>query len=171
MNTEDKKAWCMEAQNNYEPAFIEKFGEMFDLIINPAKQKHPFEPDLYRLKNSTAAELKCQFTPFYLSETKFGIPPQYVWSFNAYDLHRYTLKNCDNMEFFIWLKFKKSQYGNIVVEDTEAVYYTTLFELKRAINKRNHTHQFLKRKTDEVNKKENFIVDLRDFKRIYPKEK
>ena len=166
--TENRSKWYKNA-NQWEVDFIEKYGEKYGLIINPSKENNKFSPDLFILKSSISAYLKMLKEPFYTSDKVFNIPPQYCWTFNPSDLFEYSVKYSDNFGLFIWQKFEKSKmYGKEIFE-IEAVYYVSLFELKKMIQKNSKIHHYVRRMNDtNGNSFGSYGVDLRKIHNLKP---
>ena len=165
-DTEKREDWYKKA-DKWEMEFVEKYGEKFDIIINPAKTKYKTAPDLYILSTSQAADLKILNVPFFKSESIYNIPPQYCWTFNPSDLFEYSVKHSDSFGIFIWKNFEESsRYGNHVKEE-EALYYLPLFKIKKMTVHNNKIHHYIRRMNDtNGNSFGSYGLDLREFQKI-----
>ena len=164
--TEKRETWYKNAEI-WEIEFIKKYGDKFGLIINPSKTVSKYAPDLYILKSSVSADLKLLKQPFYKSEQIYNIPPQYCWTFNPSDLFDYSVKYCDNFGIFIWKKFDDSTKYDIKIKKDESVYYTTLFDLKKLVQKNGKIHEYIRRMNDtNGNSYGSYGIDLRCIHKI-----
>lgn len=161
MNTEIRQGWYIEAEK-WEQDFIKKYGETYKLIINPSKSISKYAPDLFMLTNSMSADLKLLKEPFYKSKNIFNIEPQYCWTFNVSDYFSYSAEYPDSFGIFIWKIFEQSNKYGVNINKEESVYYTTLFDLKRIINKEGKIHKYIRRMNDNNgNSYGSYGIDLR----------
>lgn len=166
IDTEKREGWYKNA-DNWEIDFVKKYGNRFDVIINPSKNISKYAPDLFILKTSVSGDLKILKEPFYKSQNIYGIPPDYCWTFNPSDLFEYTTKYCDNFGIFIWKQFEKSTKYNIDIDKDESVYYVTLFDLKKIIIKSGKIHHYIRRMNDtNGNSYGSYGIDLRKLHKL-----
>jgi len=166
MYNENRKVWYNKA-DNWELDFINKYGEKYGLIINPSKEISKYAPDLFILKSSISADLKMLNVPFYKSDEIYNIPAQYCWTFNPSDLFEYSTKYSDNFGIFVWKKFKQSLKYNKNINEEESIYYITLFELKKLIQKQGKIHHYIRRMNDtNGNSYGSFGIDLREMHKL-----
>jgi hypothetical protein len=85
---QDKVPRC-EHGASHEEVFIKKYGEQFKLITNPQKQQNKFASNLLHLKTGRLGDLKTQNKPFFESQARYSISPQYDVVFNCKDRARY----------------------------------------------------------------------------------
>tara|TARA_R110000782_G_scaffold101802_2_gene188713 strand:+ start:2566 stop:3081 length:516 start_codon:yes stop_codon:yes gene_type:complete len=159
--TENRDIWYKNAEI-WEVDFVKKYGDKYGIIINPSKKISKYAPDLYILGTSVSGDLKMLKKPFYKSQEIYNIPPQYCWTFNPSDFFEYTTKHSDNFGIFIWKMFEESsKYGHNVINE-EAIYYTTLFDLKKMIRKSGKIHHYIRRMNDtNGNSYGSYGIDLR----------
>ena len=167
MNDTENRNIYYKNSELWELEFIKKYGQRYGIIINPSKQISKFSPDLFILKQSVSADLKLLKAPFYKSKEIYNIPTEYCWTFNPSDLFEYAIKYSDNFGIFIWKTFdKSSQYGIEVIEE-EAVYYVSLFDLKRLIKKDGKIHHYIRRMNDtNGNSYGSYGIDLRNLNKL-----
>lgn len=170
MNTEDRQLWYDKAER-WEIEFVEKYGEKFNLIINPSKSINKYAPDLYLLKTSEPADLKVQNEPFYKSKELYGIDPNYCWTFNVSDMVEYLYKYNDDFGIIIWVRYHNCSGYGVTVQDTESIYYTTIGRIKKHAKVSGNVHKYVRRINDtNGNAYGSHTLDLSDnsvFKRIY----
>lgn len=166
MNTESREDWY-EAGEGWEKAFVASYGETFGVILNPAKEKYKWAPDLFILKNSEAADLKFSANPFYKAEEKYGIPAQHAFSFNVSDFFEYCAKRSDRFGLFFWRSWLGSEKYGVSVTSVNEVYYCTLAELKHLVEREGKIHHYIRRGNDTNGNAYGSIgIDLRKLTRI-----
>jgi hypothetical protein len=165
-DTESRVGWYKNA-DKWEIDFVEKYGDRYKIIINPSKEKDKYAPDLYLLVPSVSADLKLLKEPFYTSEKQFKIPPQHCWTFNPSDFFEYSVKHSDNFGLFIWKMFEESSKFGVDIIKEEAVYYTSLFDLKKIIRRAGKIHHYIRRMNDtNGNSYGSYGIDLRELTRL-----
>tara|TARA_R100000951_G_C2608949_1_gene170596 strand:- start:325 stop:831 length:507 start_codon:yes stop_codon:yes gene_type:complete len=165
-DTEKREDWYKNA-DNWEVDFVNKYGNRFNVIINPSKSISKYASDLFILKTSVSGDLKRLKEPFYKSQEIYNIPAQYCWTFNPSDLFEYATKYCDNFGIFIWKTFEDSSRYNINILKEESVYYITLFELKKIILKNGKIHHYIRRMNDtNGNSYGSYGIDLRKLHKL-----
>tara|TARA_R110001606_G_scaffold399032_2_gene580025 strand:+ start:417 stop:923 length:507 start_codon:yes stop_codon:yes gene_type:complete len=166
IDTEKREGWYKNA-DNWEIDFVKKYGNRFNVIINPSKNISKYAPDLFILKTSVSGDLKMLKEPFYKSQKIYGIPPKYCWTFNPSDLFEYTTKYSDIFGIFIWKQFEKSTKYDICIDKEESVYYVTLFDLKKIIIKSGKIHHYIRRMNDtNGNSYGSYGIDLRKLHKL-----
>jgi len=164
--TEDRNEWYKKA-DNWEAEFVKKYGNSLSVIINPSKSVSKFAPDLFLLERSVSGDLKILREPFYKSEQIYRIPPQHCWTFNPSDLFEYSTKYSDNFCIYIWKMFQESSRFNIKVEREEAVYYVSLYDLKKLIMSDGKIHHYIRRMNDtNGNSYGSYGIDLRRLNKV-----
>lgn len=165
-DTESRKEWYKNA-DDWEIEFVKKYGQKFGVIINPSKSISKYAPDLFILKTSISGDLKMLKQPFYKSNEKYNIPPQHCWTFNPSDFFEYTTKYSDNFAIFIWKQFEKTSMYDVDVESEEAVYYVTMYNLKKIIMKDGKIHHYIRRMNDtNGNSYGSYGIDLRKLHKL-----
>lgn len=161
MDTENRKSFYDRA-NDWERVFISNHEGK--VIQNPSRSISKFAPDLFLLDSSESADLKLLFEPYYKSKEKFGIDPLFAWSFNDSDFREYQLKYGDHFKIIIWQRFEKSSMFGVDIEETEKIWGTTIFDIKREIRKSKNFHKYIRRQNDtNGNSYASHILDLRNL--------
>lgn len=88
VSPQDKPYW-VEVASEKERDFVQRVLPAlgFKANLNPAKEQDPYSPDL--VVEGHLADLKCQRTPFFQAEERFGIDPRYAVTFNRKHYERY----------------------------------------------------------------------------------
>lgn len=166
---QDKAPWCADGASK-EFNFIKNYGEVFNLIINPEKDKNAYAIDLVNNKTGRLADLKTQNTPFFKSNDLYHIDPTYAVTFNVNDYTRYK-SDYPNIDIFFWVDWLAVKFiGNktIEVEPLKGV-WRIAFEQILTISARYPIHKYQQRIYDNKgNSKDSFVFDLRDssFERL-----
>jgi len=165
IDVQNKPAWH-EIGVYYEYKFSEIARKEFnaDVIINPAKLKNKYAPDL--LVNGKETDLKTQFMPFFTA-WKYGVDPKYTFTFDKKDYMYYNEKY-PNVNIIVWMQHKvteKEIYGKLMkVEYVGGVYFLPFRKVKHLIENGapNHIHDHRVHDT-KGNAKENYLLDINDF--------
>lgn len=104
---QDKDSF-LELGEQKEHEFVNEIAPMLglDAKINPEKIDDPTVIDM--IVDGEPADLKVQETPFFTSENKFGIEPQWAVTFNKIDYERYKDKGGD-MDIIFWINWKRDE--------------------------------------------------------------
>jgi hypothetical protein len=165
-NLQDKGSWCIHGLSK-EESFIEKFGQHFGVLKNPAKLVDKFAPDLFDWRDNRLADLKTQNTPFFTSG-RYNVDPQLAVTFNLKDVKRYR-SLYPEIDIYFWLDWIAVRWGDIEVQPMEAVYFIPFHILLNVVQTA-PIHSYLQRKTDTMgNAKDSYVLDLNDcrFTRIF----
>ncbi|MEI8007714.1 MAG: hypothetical protein WCI48_16020 [Bacteroidota bacterium] len=162
-NLQDKAVWCIEGSKT-EEVFVKKFGADLQIAINPQKANDPFAPDLIELPNNQLADLKVQCTPFFKSESLFGIPPRYAIVFNDKDRKRYN-RLYPEIQIFYWIDWLAVRFEmgstNIIIEPLDGVWKIKMPLLEELLKKA-PLHEYQQRVGDKLgNAKSSYVLDIR----------
>jgi len=172
---QDKSPWCRTGATK-EEVFISKFGNKFGLKINPEKVDNKFAPDLINLNNNQYGDLKTQNTPFFKSQSKFNLDPQFTVVFNLKDRSRYA-KLYPNIEIYFWVEWLITRFvwekegktlQEILVQPTNGIWFITFQDLVQVLSNA-PVHNYIQRKNDNRGNAQNsYIISLLDprFKKI-----
>ena len=147
LNTENKLEWCALGEE-LENKFVKQVDVVgWDVSINPEKSENKYVHDMVA---TIPVDLKSMPTPWKLSQSMFGIPPEYAISINKKDIDRYA-----------------RLYPNIIILCdvlwTGKIYSLTIPRALRLIRAgKVGYHQYKKRINDtDGNAKDSYIFDLR----------
>lgn len=153
ISTEDKKFWL-----KYGGEMEEKFCQLYPwAILNPQKEENPLLPDLL-----IEAELKYRTKPFFRAKELYGMEPQYTITFNKKDYEYYQRKH-PALVIIFWVKWEMTEWQGYTVEPMEGIWIAPFPRIVNLVKSGAPLHQYLKRKGDEVNAKESYLFDLREF--------
>ena len=166
---QNKSLWCKDGEK-IEEAFVKKYGETLDLIINPAKTKDPYAPDLLE-SHKFLADLKTQNTPFFKAAELYQIDPTYAVVFNRKDAERYWRQYRDIIIYF-WVEWHSIKFvmGSTVkevqfIEGVWSIKFLDLVELLKVA-----PEHFYQQRVNDVkgNAKGSFVLDIRNekFKKV-----
>lgn len=156
-----KSSWCRDGEA-IEEAFVNKYGRILNLTINPEKAHNPFAPDLLE-SGKMLADLKTQNTPFFKSKKLYNINPTYAVVFNRKDAIRYYKKYPDIIIYF-WvewhsIKFEMRDFQQ-TVEYVNGVWRIPFRQLMPLL-KTAPEHRYQQRKNDiQGNAKSSFVLDI-----------
>lgn len=158
-----KKAWCKDGEK-IEEAFVSKYGNQLQLIINPEKKVNPYAPDLLK-KNEFLADLKTQNTPFFKAKELYGIDSSYAVVFNRKDAIRYYRLYPDIIIYF-WIEwhsisFQMGTYKKSVkfISGVWAIKFEELIDILKIAP----LHEYQQRKDDRKgNAKSSYVLDIRN---------
>lgn len=166
---QNKTLWCKDGEK-IEEAFVKKYGETLDLIINPEKTNNPYAPDLLK-SNSFIADLKTQNTPFFKANDLYGIDPTYAVVFNRKDAERYW-KQYREIIIYFWVEWHSIKFvmGRTTkeVEFLNGVWSIKFIDLIELL-KVSPEHFYQQRVNDtKGNAKGSFVLDIRNqaFERL-----
>ncbi|MFW6025610.1 MAG: hypothetical protein ACOCRX_04645 [Candidatus Woesearchaeota archaeon] len=172
-DNEDKKFWC-DIGAAEEAEFIEKIEPYIEeeLMINPDKEYDATVIDLVFRNINRYADLKTQKTPFFKANEFYDFDPRYTVTFNRNDYERYV-DNYDNPIIYFWVNWKKrSKEINkkmYKVKPIYGVWKISLEEITEKIeNGEANLHEYINRKNDHKNARDSYLLDLREFNKIYP---
>jgi hypothetical protein len=124
--------------NVKEQAFINAHGGTFGVKISPVKIADPTAPDLQYGQH--LADLKCQNTPLFLAQERYGLPPQWAVTFNLKDALEYGPRGKNYPDFTIffwvdWVAVKMNHNGKVYTVDPMvgvwAVPFSTIEDTRR----------------------------------------
>jgi hypothetical protein len=166
-NTEDKTYWCQQALADEERFVrgLRYYG--YDAIINPKKETDKYAPDL--IVNGRLADLKHETAPLFTSG-RYGVEPQYSYTFNRKDYIRY--KNLyPDIDIFVWLEWKTTSMCGQVVQPMNTVWLITFDHLKDKIESGSVPLHTYKRRIDDKkrNAKDSYVFDIREFTHLHGK--
>lgn len=154
-DTELKQWWCQHGEQ-LEHEFIQIMTGVFrnfKIEINPKKFTDPTAPDLkMKAKNGISlGDLKSQRTPFF-SAGKYGLDPQFTFTFNVKDYHRY-IELYDDLNLLIWVKWEQTEMTlgsqEIKLYPMNSIYHMTLKQLVAFIEENNSPiHHYKRRPVD-----------------------
>lgn len=161
---QDKMEWCQKGEN-LELAFLNEFGNEFELILNPDKATNPTVPDFLYAPSNRLADLKTQNTPFFKSKKLFGIDPQFAVTFNKVDLERYQKLYPEILIYYSvsWLatSIHFDNGASVKVKPMSGIWGINLKNLL-PLCKESNLHEYIQRKNDNKgNAKSSYVVDLR----------
>ena len=170
-NTENTEAWYGFGERR-EHQFIKTVAPLLGLRaeINPTKAYDKTAPDL--LINGKIAELKTEETPFFMAQTKYGIPPQYAVSFNRGDYLTYKDKY-PSMDVYFWVNWKVLEWQhpqtNLIhrVQPMFGVYRISVSSIVKQIEAgTQRLHAYQRRIGDPRNERHSYGLDVRNFERL-----
>jgi len=159
-DTENKTPWLRFGEQR-EATFIESVAPEIGLAArkNPAKEDDPTALDL--LVDDAPADLKTQETPFFTAEKTYGLPPQYVVTFNANDYRRYIDKQPLDVLFWVRWREELSGYGAEVAA-MEGVWRTPFEHIREMVGSGEAPcHTYNRRQGDPDNANASYLLDLR----------
>lgn len=101
MKAADDRAYWLKKGGDYEHEFVSRYGSRLGLQVNRDKKKDKYAPDLEYTDGPGKAELKTQNTRFRASDTLFGIPPVYAFTFDESAALRYSLYY-PRLDIYLW---------------------------------------------------------------------
>jgi|ETNmetMinimDraft_16_1059900.scaffolds.fasta_scaffold21530_1 hypothetical protein len=161
---QDKAVWCKDGAST-EEVFVEMHGGLLGIQINPEKENDPYAPDLISTQNQILGDLKTQNTPFFKSESLYGIPPRYAVVFNLKDRRRYNEKY-PNIEIFYWVDWVSIGFEmgstRIDIEPLIGVWKIAMPSFNELLDK-SPVHSYQQRRYDtKGNAKGSYVFDIRD---------
>ncbi|NII83166.1 hypothetical protein [Pedobacter sp. SG908] len=157
---QDKGDWCGKGAS-FEEVFIGRYPHL-GLMINPEKQNNIYAPDLSYIENGTYADLKTQNTPFFLSQSRYEIDPQYAVTFNEKDFLRYR-ENYPGIDIYFWVDWQAIRFvgaGDISVKPMVGVWRLKYADMIKAVASA-PLHRYIQRVGDQKgNAKGSFVLDL-----------
>lgn len=159
-NTENKHPW-LEFGEQKEERFIEEISPQIGLNMkkNPKKREDPTALDV--LVDGEPADIKTQETPFFTAEKKYGLPPQFVVTFNKNDYDRYRIKNSPDVYFWVRWRDKLEGYG-VKIDEMEGVWVASFNSIEQAVKSGDAPcHAYERRKGDSENANSSYLLDLR----------
>ena len=158
---QDKGPWCVVGAS-FEETFVLKYPEL-NLIINPEKAQNVYAPDLLNQNTGGLADLKTQNTPFFLSQSKYRINPQYAVTFNRKDYLRY-IEKYPGIEIYFWVDWQAVRFSgsqDISVNPMVGVWRITYENLLLAVASA-PLHTYVQRYNDNAgNAKDSYVLDLK----------
>lgn len=164
-DTENKDPW-LEFGEQKEKIFIEKVSPKIGLNMeeNPKKREDPTALDV--LVDGEPADIKTQETPFFTAEKNYGLPPQFVVTFNKNDYKRYKTKNSPDVYFWVRWQDELKGYG-AKVDKMEGVWVASFETIEQAIKSGDAPcHEYRRRKGDSENANSSYLLDLRNMDRL-----
>jgi cold shock CspA family protein len=172
-DNEDKKHWC-EIGAAEEAEFIEKIEPYIEekLMINPEKKDDATAIDLSFKNINRYADLKTQRTPFFKANEFYDFDPRYTVTFNRNDYQNYSI-NYNNPMIYFWVNWKElnKEIKNCIyeVEPLYGVWKVSLLDITQKIeNGEAPLHKYINRRNDNENARDSYLLDLREFNKIYP---
>jgi hypothetical protein len=170
MDTEDKRAWCAEAEKD-EQEFVKIRLPQLNIrgVVNPEKFADPFTHDLTLI---TQADLKSVRTPLFKASEIYGIDPQYAVTFNVKDALRYRELYPNIIVVFDvrWdtLEWTDKHGTTYRVEPMHATFAGFLSDIRRAIMKGGNQVLSYQRRVDDKagNAKHSYVFDVRELHRL-----
>ncbi len=167
---QNKGEWCLHGAS-IEKTFVQMFGEKLDVIINPEKRNSPYVLDLLNIKHNIFSDLKTQNTPFFKSEKKYGINPQFAVTFNEKDVTRYRNyleEGLNEIFIYFWIDWVPIRWEmgkqSISVEPMKGVWGIRFTNILKILNE-SPTHDYLQRKDDKIgNAKQSYILNIQQEK-------
>ena len=155
-NLNDKPFWIVEGTKS-EKLFVEKYGKVLGVDINPAKRDNPYVIDMVT-DTGMLADLKTQSTPFKSSDRKWGIPPDMCFTFDEYSALRYHFYHASAIWIYLWVRHVKP----------ERVYRVFMHDLRIYMLTRAKIHIQDARKDLPSQNRAVYVLDLRDhiFKQV-----
>jgi len=165
---QNKGAWCEHGVRK-ENVFVNLHGHQLGLVINPAKKRDIYAPDLSDFIGPELADLKTQNTPFFTA-AKYGYPPQNTVTFNKKDADRYRAEYPD-IDIYFWVQWVAVRYfrestnerypdTDIQVEPMYGVWKVSFKDLDEII-KTAPLHAYQERVNDnQGNAKESYLINL-----------
>ena len=147
-----------------ELTFVNRYGKLFSVDINPEKKIEKTAPDLINTVTGVIGDLKEQNTPFFRCGKKDGrLDPRFTVSFNVDDYIKYS--KYGQFEVYFWVAWNAVKfvdpYLTIKVEPLEGIWKTDLDGLTSLVNIA-HKHDYRQRVIDENgNSKDSYLLDLR----------
>ncbi len=162
---QDKGPWC-EWGLSKEQIFLKNFGDMLGLSMNPAKRTDKFAPDLININNNRIGDLKTANTPFFQSNIRYNIDPQYAVVFNKKDRQRYEEKYSD-IEIYYWVEWQAIRFiGNndekIIVNPMRGIWFIDFKELNSILDNC-PLHWYAQRRNDKNGNAEcSYVLSLQN---------
>lgn len=165
-NTEDKQYWCSKGENE-EISFVNEIVPRLgrNIIVHPEKQVRKTSIDLFDLDRNIAADLKTQTTPFFTAG-KYGFDPQFTVTFNRKD-YIYYKDYYPEAIIYWWVNWQQLQLGRFRVEPLYGVWEVPFSTMRSNIEiGEAPLHEYKHRKDDNVNARESYLFNLRNFQRL-----
>jgi hypothetical protein len=157
-NYTDKEAWYKYGETT-EKYFAEVFCPsigIHNIRINPEKEYNQYAPDL--LIDDNLADLKGCYQPFFLTQRKFGMPPESSVSFDRIDYCRY-MSNYSSIKTIFWLDWDKQHRFGVGVPEVRAICVLPLADIhKLVIDKTAKEFNIEKRGFDKDHFKRNVLT-------------
>lgn len=158
----DKKSW-IDYGDQCEFDFVKMMNKAgFVAEINPEKTMNVYAPDL--IVNGRVAELKTRRSPFFMSQKKYGIDPNYAVTINTRDVDRYASENPGMMIFF-WTTYNKETRYGVEIAGIDGVWAIRMDKLYR-LTRDAPVHKYVSRDGSGGNKTESYVVDLNDMEQL-----
>jgi len=159
------KSWWHHHGVDKENAFVNKYGDLLQVIINPLKESDPQVPDLYRLQFEKLAELKTQNCPFFQAQSRFNLDPQYTVVFNLKDELLYS-SQYPEIDIYFWVDWHavkfENRHSNITVNQMTGVWLISFSDLS-LLCKEAPVHSYGQRRDDtRGNAKSSYVLNLLD---------
>lgn len=166
---QNKGKWCIHGARK-EEVFVDLYGALLGVDINPKKSVDRFAPDLIDLKTGNLGDLKTQNTPFFEAKQRFGLDPQYTVVFNRKDKRRYQYKYPE-IDIYFWVDWEATKFEKIssrrntvlktvTVQPMEGVWKINFNKLIIHLQE-NRFHRYSQRTNDKRgNAKGSYVVDL-----------
>ena len=147
-----------------ELMFVERFGQEFNVTVNPEKERNLAAPDL--AVGKSLGDLKCQNTPFF-SARRYRMNAQTSVTFNLKDAFAYQqyLSAGESFEIYFWVDWiatrMASDYGETSVLPMSGVWHIAFRELDE-IRRTSPIHWYNERARN-TEKNHNFAAKLVEF--------
>jgi hypothetical protein len=128
---QERPVWYAKGRRA-EDVFVERYGKLLDVQINPAKKLEPWQPDL--LHGNDLADLKFQHTPFFMAD-QLGVEATYAVTFNLKDALEYGFWGrawpLFSVYFWVhWVAVRMEQRGSVYkVQPLTGVWHMLLTDL------------------------------------------
>ncbi|WP_300667078.1 hypothetical protein [Fluviicola sp.] len=161
---QDKLRWCVDGETK-EQAFVRRYGLELGYQMNPTKVTDPYAPDLLFTKDNLLTDLKSQHTPFFKSQSLYGIEPTYAVVFNVKDKERYIehYPNIDILYYIEWVALKADIYGKSFQVNPLVGVYRISFKNLLTILDDKKIHKYQQRVGDtKGNARDSYVIDIRN---------
>ena len=163
LDNQDKLAWCKYGEKR-ENEFVERFGSILHLCLNPAKQldetEGKYAPDLFNYREQRPADLKTITTPFYTANN-YGMNPQTTITLNRKDVARYE-RLYSRILIYFWVNYERSEQFGQVVDELHGIWIASFEKVMRLILVA-PIHRYHQRTGLDGNAKDSYLLDLRSL--------
>ena len=165
-SNEDKAHWVEEYGLEKEQRFCSIVLPRFGLFgyVNPEKEHDKYALDI--IVEGVMGDLKCQETPFFLSEKKSGIPAEHEFSFNRNDYERYKTTHYQAV-IYIWVRWKEQTGCGVWVPAVCGLWRCPFSEIDRQVLAGAYLHTYKNRVDDtQNNAPDSYLLDRRPMERL-----
>ncbi len=163
----EDKATYVDLGLEEEYKFVEQVAPLLgiDARMNPEKEDNDYAIDL--IVDGKKTDLKKQETPFFTSQKKFGLSPQFTVTFNTNDYERYKEWYDGELDILFWVRWREFKAYGAEVKPMAGIWRCPFSQIEYWVENDETTfHNYLRRQNDSRNAQSSFPLSLLDMECI-----